>query len=266
MRSRAATAYRSRRSDVAAAGGGHATPVLFAASVSLGAGLLIVLSACGIESIPFIAGPADDEVDVVFATSQISFLHNDEDNDTDEFEGYDLYYKLYEDTDGADQCGDNADCASDADYILNDPVQTGPSRLLGRDYRRMVPGNTPGAVPNIEVSNGNKGDEFEVTLDMSVLGAETQTAVVADWPDGPVELNRDVPVPGENRYKSFLTATDYADTDDDVGHIDTPIGDVISDDNLYATVYALGYGVDPGSLQALYSEPVFLGWVPIEPQ
>jgi hypothetical protein len=204
-------------------------------------------------------------VDVIIAPARITFLHNENDNDTDEFEGYDLYYKLYEDSLSGCQPGDA--CADDRAYILQDPVPTGPSRLLGRDYRRMVPGNTPGATPNLEISNGNKGDEFEVLLDMAE-GAETgQTAIVADWPDGPIELNRGVPRVGFNEYKSFLLRDHYENNDDDVDHMDNgdDIQQVITDGNLYTAVYALGYGIDPGSLQALYSEPVFLGYVQIEP-
>lgn len=225
---------------------------------------ITLLAACGIESIPFIAGPRSSEVDFVLETARITFLHNENDNNTDEFEGYELYYRLYEDTLGTG-CGENPDCEADFDYILNNPVQTGPSRLLGRDYRRIVFNDAPGEIPNIPVSNGNKGTEFEVDIDMTADGL--QTAVVADWPDGPVQLNRGLPTQGNpGIYKSFLVRDEYANDDEDVDHMPSDISDVIANDNLYASVYALGYGIDPGSLQALYSEPVFLGYVRLEPQ
>ncbi|MFO7780573.1 MAG: hypothetical protein R6W94_03020 [Spirochaetia bacterium] len=219
----------------------------------------ILVAACGIESTLFIAGPKPDEVDLVPATGteRIIFLHNENDNDTDEFKGYDLYYKLYADEDGLCEAGDP--CRSDRDYILNDPVQTGPSRLLGRNYRRLVPGNSPGQIPNIAVSNGIKGNEFVVEIGLT--GDVVTNAFTATWPDDTVTLNRAVSQRGT--HKRFLDEAAYEETDDDVGHI-TDISEVIANNNLYLVVYALGYGVDPGSLQALYSEPVYLGYVPVD--
>lgn len=240
-------------------------PVL--ATVLRGATLVavtILVAACGIESTPFVAGPKPDEVDLVPATGtdRITFLHNENDNDTDEFKGYDLYYKFYEDEDGLWGCEPGDPCRSDREYILNDPVQTGPSRLLGRNYRRLVPANSPGQTPNIPVSNGIKGDEFVVEIDLT--GGVLTNALAATWPDDTVALNRVVSQSGI--HKRFLDAAAYESTDADVTHIATDISDVISDDNLYISLYTLGYGVDPGSLQSLYSEPVFLGYVRLEPQ
>ena len=219
--------------------------------------------ACGIESTPFIAGPKPDEIDLIpeTGTDRIEFLHNDNDNDTDEFRGYDLYYKLYEDEDGLCEAGDA--CRSDRDNILSNPVQTGPSRLLSRAYRRLVPENSPGQIPNVPVSNGIKGNEFTVDIDLTGGGA-SDNAFTATWPDATVTLNRRVSEGGT--YKRFLDGGNYVDEDDDVDHsaITNDITDVINDGNLYLAVYALGYGVDPGSLQALYSEPVYLGYVPVD--
>jgi hypothetical protein len=244
------------------AGATFSVSVVHRAATLVAATVLFV--ACGIESTPFIAGPKPDEVDFVLETARITFLHNENDNDTDEFKGYELYYRLYEDTLGVG-CGENASCEADYNYILNDPVQTGPSRLLGRDYRKMVKNDAPGDIPNIPVSNGNKGSEFEVDIDMTAGGP--QTAVIAEWPDGPVELNRAIPTQGNpGIYKSFLVRDEYVTGDNDVDHMANDILDVINNDSLYAAVYALGYGIDPGSLQSLYSEPVFLGYVRLEPQ
>ncbi len=222
----------------------------------------LLFTACGIESTPFIAGPKSDEVDLVPATDtqRITFLHNENDNNTDEFKGYDLYYKLYEDEDGFWGCEPGDPCRSDREYILNDPVQTGPSRLLGRDYRRLVPGNSPGQTPNIPVSNGIKGNEFVVEIDLT--GDAVVNAFAATWPDGTVALNRRVSQGGT--YKRLLDESAYENTDADVTHIATAISDVTNNDNLYISVYALGYGVDLGSLQALYSEPVYLGYVRVD--
>lgn len=223
----------------------------------------LMLAACGIESTPFIAGPKSDEVDLVPATDteRITFLHNENDNDTDEFKGYDLYYKLYEDEDGLWGCEAGDPCRSDRDYILNDPVQTGPSRLLGRNYRRLVPGNSPGQIPNIPVSNGIKGNEFVVEIDLTG-GGPNGNAFTANWPDDTITLNRRVSQGGT--YNRFLEEAAYENTDDDVGHITSNISDVTDSNNLYVSVYALGYGVDPGSLQPLFSEPVYLGYVRVD--
>jgi hypothetical protein len=223
----------------------------------------ILFVACGIESTPFIAGPKPDEVDLVPATDteRITFLHNENDNDTDEFKGYDLYYKLYEDEDELWGCEPGDPCRNDRDYILNDPVQTGPSRLLGREYRRLVPENSPGQTPNIPVSNGIKGNEFVVEIDLTG-GEPTTNAFIVTWPDDTTTVNRGVSQGGT--YKRFLDGAAYENTDADVTHISADISQVISDNNLYISVYALGYGVDPGSLQALYSEPVYLGYVRVD--
>ncbi|NBB91184.1 MAG: hypothetical protein GVY23_08255 [Spirochaetes bacterium] len=233
---------------------------LAAALVAVAATLLFL--ACGIESTPFIAGPKPDEIDLVpeTGTDRIKFLHNENDNDTDEFRGYDLYYKLYEDEDGLCEAGDA--CRGDRDSILSNPVQTGPSRLLTRAYRRLVPENSPGQIPNVPVSNSIKANEF--TVDIDLTGGGASNAFTATWPDATVTLNRRVAQGGT--YKRFLDGGSYEDEDDDVDHsaITADISDVINDDKLYLAVYALGYGVDPGSLQALYSEPVYLGFVPVD--
>ncbi|MFP4372884.1 MAG: hypothetical protein ACLFPO_00970 [Spirochaetaceae bacterium] len=237
-----------------------------AAPVSLLASFLLLLSSCGIESTVFIAGPRPDEVDLVPATDteRITFLHNEDDNDSDEFRGYDLYYKLYEAEDGQWGCEPGDPCRNDRDYILNDPVQTGPSRLRGRDYRRLIQGNSPGQTPNIPVSSGIKGNEFDVEIDISGGGAggTPEDAFTATWPDDTVTLNRDVSQGGT--HKRFLDDNAYEDTDDDISHIESDIAEVIADNNLYVAVYSLGYGVDPGSLQVLYSEPVYLGYVRVD--
>jgi hypothetical protein len=224
-----------------------------------------LISGCGVESAPFIAGPRNGDVDYIEDPAQITFLHNDNENDTDEFEGYELYYKIYEDSDSGCQSGE--DCRNDRDYVLNELVQTGPARLLGRAFRRMVQGNSPGEVPNIPVSAGQKNKEFEVLIDLFAEDGGPQRTAEATWPDGPAELNRNVTRAGNpSQYKNFLDRGEYADDDDDLTAVSGSIQTVISNGNLYMSVYALGYGIDPASLQPLYSEPVFLGYVRLDPK
>lgn len=239
-----------------------------------GAAVLVALSGCGLESIPFIAGPIDDEIDVVQETARITFTHNDTENDTDEFEGYDLYYKLYRDEEAG--CDEGEPCDEDRAYILDEPVRTGPNRLLGRSYLRMIYEPSPGEIPNIPVSDILKSDEFDVTLDLFSGSDEAQIDVIASWGSDERALKRNVvsEQTAANVYKSFLDVRDYDDEDEDLQElldseddvVETTIEDVINNDNLYISVYALGFGTDPGSLQSLYSEPVFLGYVRIDPR
>ncbi|MGM0673105.1 MAG: hypothetical protein ACQETQ_00265 [Spirochaetota bacterium] len=227
--------------------------------------VLVLFLGCGIESTPFIAAPKDDETDTTLDPASITFLHNENDNDTLEFSGYELYYKIYEDESPGCDSGD--ECFEDRRYILDSPVRTGPSRLRGRSYRRMIDEASPGQRPNIPVSDSEKGNEFEVELDMYASTGSEQRTIIARWPDGPRNLERDVPRDGDpSKNKAFLETDAYTDDDEDLGAVSTSVQEVINNENLYAAVYALGFGVEPGSLQDLYSEPVFLGYVQLRPR
>lgn len=229
------------------------------------------LAGCGVESVAFIAGPESDRVEVDAEVGQIRFLHNEDDNDTDEFRGYELYYKFYADTDS--DCGDTEPCGEDRAYVEEEPLQTGPSRLLGRDFSRMIYEPSPGERPNVPISQEETGSEFEIAIDLSSFGQETQRDAIVSWNESERPLKRGVTAEtSQTDYKSFIERADYDDEDADVqSAIDGPTPEetveaLINNGNLYLSVYTLGYGIDPGSLQALYSEPVYLGYVRIDPR
>ncbi|MFP4067808.1 MAG: hypothetical protein ACLFS5_09940 [Spirochaetaceae bacterium] len=225
-----------------------------------------LLLGCGIETLPYVAAPKEDEADWDIDPAFITFRHNDEDNDSDEFRGYELYYKLYEDENGSTGCREaDKPCNDDYEAILRDPVPTGTSRLTGRGYVRMIAGENPGEIPGITVSLANRGDEFDVDIYLTAGTDEDRDTARAEWPNGPQDLNRNVPSASDG-FKRFLATEDYDDDDDDLSAIDSEISDVIGNDNLYMAVYALGYGIDPASLQEIYSRPVFLGYVRLEPE
>lgn len=227
--------------------------------------------ACGIPSVGFVAGPPEDSVggESLETLPEITFEHNADLNDTDDFKGYDLYYRLYDDR------ADNDTTYEDhRDEILADPPTPGTSRLERNGYRRVVSAaetTVDGQVPPLmEVSPDLKDDELDVVLSFALIPADpaeataTLRAGTESAGSEPLELARSVEQEGSQEPKGFLLGT-YQDGDEDVDKITRPIETVIDDESLYVALYALGYGIDGLTFQRLYSEPVFLHYFRLVP-
>lgn len=205
------------------------------------------LAGCGIESITFVEGPLEDEVDSDLLGARITFNHNDSPaNQSDDFLGYELHYKFYRNNATDDPY------VSDQNSILAEPVPTGIGRLTNRGYRRIIREQQESAIPTILVTN--KGLGYTITLDFS-----GNTNATASWNDGSpttVDLRRDTPGATSGSFKSFFE--DYEEDDEDA---DQAIVDAAADGDLGVAIYALGYGIEGGTFRQLYSEAVFLGYL-----
>ncbi len=212
------------------------------------------LSGCGIESITFVEGPLEDEITVVdTAGGRLVFTHNNSTvNQSDDFLGYELYYKLYDDALTDPWSTDNIS-------ILAEPVPTGVGRLNNRGYRRVIRNEAPEAIPTILVTN--KGLGYTIDLDFFDSGSETNAT--ASWNDGSsttINLRRNSD-PTAGVYKSFFGT--FVEDDEDVDEdIEDAAGSV---DYIGVALYALGYGIEGGTFRQLYSEAVFLGYLELQP-
>ncbi|MFW5842811.1 MAG: hypothetical protein ACOCW6_02700 [Spirochaetota bacterium] len=211
------------------------------------------MTGCGIESITFVEGPLEDEIDSELFLAEITFDHNNSTaNQSDDFLGYELYYKLY-----ANNTTDDP-YVGDQNSILAEPVPTGIGRLTNRGYRRIIRGQQEAAIPTILVTN--KGLGYTITLDFfeSPDDPEDDDAT-ASWNDGSpsdVDLRRNTPGATPGSFKSFFG--EYEEDDEDA---DAEIVDAQADGELGIAIYALGYGIEGGTFRQLYSEAVFLGYL-----
>jgi hypothetical protein len=208
------------------------------------------LAGCGIESITFVEGPLDDEIGSDLLGAVISFDHNDSTaNQSDDFLGYELYYKLY-----ANNTTDDP-YVGDQNSILAEPVPTGIGRLTNRGYRRIIRGQQESAIPTILVTN--KGLGYRIELDYLEVSGDTNAT--ASWDDGSsttIELRRNTPGATSGSFKSFFG--DYEEEDEDAD------ADIVAADGPQergVAIYALGYGIEGGTFRQLYSEAVFLGYL-----
>ncbi len=235
--------------------------VVLAASVS-------AILACGIPSVGFVAGPPQDSVgrSDLETLPRITFSHDADLNDTDDFKGYDLYYRLYDDA------AEEPTYEEHREAILADPPEPGTSRLRANGYRRVVSAEeatVDGQVPPlIAVPPEQKDDAFDVTLSFGLIPTEPEEATAVWLADtetpGSAPLARSVEQEGTQAPEGFLLGT-YQDADQDVSHISRPIETVIDESYLFVALYALGYGIDGLTFQRIYSEPVFLEYFRLTP-
>lgn len=217
--------------------------------------LLLHLASCGIESIAFVEGPEPVLENTPLA--RITFDHNNSDaNQSDDFLGYELYYKFYDDA-VIDPWED------DQDSILAEPIPTGTGRLTNRGYRRIIRGDQEEAIPAVLVTN--KGLSYNVQLDFFDSPLDpTDDDATASWDDGTqttIVLRRNAladDVPGQE-FKSFFGS--FNEDDDDV---DSDIEAAAASNDLGVAIYGLGYGIEGGTFHQLYSEPVYLGYMVLE--
>ena len=92
-----------------------------------------MLSGCGLPTFFFLGPPLESVRSP--APPRYFFDHNPE-NDSEEFDGYDIWYKLYP----LEIDGFNAEARASADRqaIDRDPPAVGPSRLQARNFTRIV--------------------------------------------------------------------------------------------------------------------------------
>lgn len=244
--------------------------------------LLTVLAlgaSCGLPAIPFLEAPQNP--DFVPGNSPenrvLTFEHNPA-NDGDDFEGYDLYYKLY--------TQDQTELIeSDANFIETTPRQPGPSRLVTRGFVRAVAVReqefsdpqtfttlTSDRPPHIPTEPTGSSIEYQLDLQSPLDAAPTEDVFVS-WSQGG-ERRRgfrrrsagDDEFPADpTELKSFWNREAYtsnATTND--GNWDLERMNLSGQfesgvpDRLSIVWYVLSYGIDGTSFAGYYSEPLRL--------
>ncbi len=223
--------------------------------------LWLLLWGCGIPSAGFIGPPGESSLREPLSSPRLTFEHNVAANSTEDFKGYELYYRFY-------------DAAADTDYeqdrqkILAEPVQPGPRILESEGYRRVVRASADPVAdqepPLIDVPPESKGDEFEVALSFEPVLATDPAEAEASWLGLQAPLARSGASDESQAPKGFLLGS-YLNSDDDVEQINREIEDVIFDSELYMALYALGYGIDGLAFDQIYSTPKFLGYFRLQP-
>lgn len=254
--------HRSRRQKRSGEGRGIAFrhPGL---ALGLFSASLLLLSSCGVPTVTFIAEP-------IYRTptgSTLRFDHNTA-NDTEDFKGYELYYKIYN---GADP---SSEIDGDRSYIEGAETP-GTSRLLLRDFLRMVRTDTgtPSGTglldpPMLPVSSGQRDNAFTV----SVAFATGQDPVVVDNPGegASVRLYRqNVLLQEQNAattFEGFSQTSEFNYDPNDSNNNDADLARMLNTtyDNLKTTrvaVAVIAYGIDATNFQRIYSTPIFLGAV-----
>ena len=219
-------------------------------------------TACGLPRLPFLGPPIRDSD----SGNVVVFRHNADDNNVDEFRGYELYYRFYPNTgEGEEQW------IADNDAILDSPRSPNPSRLVNRGYRRIRPPQIQAAPPLLRVGPGLPlGTRFPIRLFFPHDPEEEPIDDEDEEPDGAafyegkvVRLRRGPGVneeDGETPKRFFPVETDptangvYAEGDADLVNL----FDLLEDEGLFVAVYGLAYGIT-GDFQRFYSVPEFLG-------
>jgi hypothetical protein len=233
----------------------------------------VLITACGLPTIPFLAPPQNPgSSGLNEENTPLTFEHNPE-NDIDDFRGYDLYYKLYLDS-------QTDEIAADASFIDSTPTQPGPSRLTQRGFVRAVAATERNAADRTTVETLLTGDgiphlptaptatPIEYLIDLTgTLGDDPDADVVVSWEaeGGRARGFRrrstagDFGADPQSSLAGFWNRSTYLSTDWDLRQMnlaqtvatETP-------DRLVIIWYVLAYGIQGTDFSGYYSEPLRL--------
>ena len=240
----------------------------------------IMLSACGIPSIQFIAPPENPGFEGNEQNRILTFQHSAE-NDGDGFQGYELYYKIY--------ALDSTIIASDESFIENTPRVPGPARLQQRNFLRAVAvtvrsGSDLSIVsdivgdgvnpPHIPTDPTSTAIEYAIDLRDPTLRNDgspdrnyPDAEVIVSWSqDGQRQVrgfrrrndrDREGSINPRDIFEGFWYAPAYSSNDFDVTRMRLSLGSG-TPDQLTVVWYVLSYGIDETDFSRFYSEPLRL--------
>ena len=231
-------------------------------------GLMFPLTACGLEISAFLEPPRNDTILDFPPFPNVEFRHNsavNQDGPGVAFLGYDIYYRFYDATEALFE--------THRSQIEASPVSLGPSRLTGRGYRRLrgltVPQAADRQSPLIEIVSGVQSSPVKVELrfqdvveptfpESVVASGDAAARIPLDTGDNPpftyLRLKRNI---SSAEVKSFypLDTDNYRSGEDpDLSGINN-LATLIQEGNLAIGLFVLASGIDPQSLQVIYSEP-----------
>ena len=249
-------------------------PATLARGLLTAAAIAAFLVACGLPTIPYLAPPQNaDSSGLNEETRVVTFEHNP-DNDGDDFQGYELYYKLYT----VDQ---RSQIDADANYIATTPVEPGPGRLQQRGFVRAVAvserlSSTPYSITEIigddqlpQLPTTPTASLVTYSLDLSgPFAADPDADLIVTWDQGGGRargfrrrsVQSDFAADPRNSLDSFWAQTAYDPTDWDIQQmgLDDEIDQNGVPDRFVTIWYAIAYGVDGTSFSGYYSEPLRL--------
>ena len=229
--------------------------------------ITIAIMGCGIPQIQYLAPPtSNDSVD----NGTFMFFHNT-DNNIDQFLGYDIYYKFY------DNISTTTTCIDDKQYIESIPTVLSDRRLIERRYTRIVLDDEHQDIPTISITSGAKSVEHRFivrladALALSIADAENSTLVNATN-NTVYRMHRRVEDNTQNNeYKPlhvYIPATIFFASDSDIQAAaisSSELNAVIerANDRLYIAFYGIAFGLGD-SFQVIRSEPEFLGYLSMQ--
>lgn len=216
--------------------------------------LALATTTCGLPNVVFFASPIE-VISVGTITSRtVRFKHDNNGNNTEDFFGYELYYKLY--TEGDRQA------ALDRRRVNTDlpPTQSG---LTGLGFRRFVVLDTATKLgderPHIATREFDRAAAVVFSIDLRDPSVSSVNDITVSWTNAAgtsvtkllrrnhtnsvIRKPDDVP--------SFWTTADYSNSHNDYSFGPTPR-------RLTILVAVLGYGIAPDTLNQVFSRPLAL--------
>lgn len=216
---------------------------------------LVVLASCGIPTTSFIGPPKADDIQSTSTPPTVLFTHNAADNGTDDFLGYEVYYKFYR----SEPDALNAEFGDDLQVVTDAAAVSGTGTLETRGFHRVWDAaDDVGSLPLIPIASSESGDSFVVTLRFpDKASAASPEPAAAQYLGRTVYLSRDpalLPTGADRGFESVALHTDPPDGD-------VPPGIPGTDTILHVGIAILAYGADNtgGTFGILYSGPVMVG-------
>lgn len=263
----------------------------------LPAAALVLLASCGLPGIqPSIAAPVVPAAASDPNSSGIFTFNNGPQSSPNDFYGFEIYYKLYDDSSG------NASTLYQGDVSQLSTTLTGPSQLVALGYRRAYlypPGYTQGdaisspTTPLIPITDtALKTTSFQVSIDFTGRGSSTSAnqdfypavsingqpmQISVAGATGPVALGRYLGIPTGSNINlpggtDMVLGFGYGDfaLDQGTGNGGSPAGDIPSSlvqatspngaGSFVLGLFAIGYGL-VDLTTPIYSVPTPLGYI-----
>ncbi len=232
------------------------TPAGVAGSLVGTALIALTTSSCGLADYPFVAPPVNVSQDALSA--EVSFENNPA-NNPEFFEGFDIYYRFYLESNEDEQQEDLSKIDSESEAFVD------ARRLLERfDYRRMqgYPADSQENVitqePLLSVAEVAKKESFRVEVDfgpLELLGAAQDPTISyanSAQSTSVVPLRKPSAASVAEAFDPTLFTTDDADMPEGYRG-DGATGFILS-------LFAISYGTQD-LVVSIYSRPVYLGKV-----
>ena len=216
--------------------------------------LALVTTTCGLPNVVFFVSPIEVTSVGTITSRTVRFQHAGNGNDSDDFLGYELYYKLY--TEGDRQ-------AEIDRRRVNTDLPPTESGLTGLGFRRFVVlDNTTTLAnerPHIGTREFDRSAAVVFSVDLRDPSVSNVNDITVSWTNAagtPVtklmrrnHTNSAVRNPGD--VLSFWTTADYENSHSDYRFGPTPR-------RLTILVAVLGYGIAPDTLNQVFSRPLAL--------